>query len=72
MAVTIRWELDITPEALEDMALDVDERAGDLAEYGDPRDYDKPDGLQQHVRSLEKAAGVLRYLAAQLRKAQAG
>lgn len=72
MTATIRWDLDITPEELEDMALDVDERAGDLAEYGDPRDYDEPDGLQKHVDRLEKVANVLRYLAARLREARAG
>ncbi|HEY8341443.1 MAG TPA: hypothetical protein VIK75_00330 [Calditerricola sp.] len=59
----LRNVLNTTPEELRDMAADVDERAADLAWYGDPRDYGSPYGLTRHVRRLEKAAEILYRLA---------
>ncbi|HEY8415553.1 MAG TPA: hypothetical protein VIK99_07275 [Thermaerobacter sp.] len=71
MAATVQWNLDVSPAELEDMARAVDERAADLAAYGDSRDYDGPDGVEEAVGRLEKASKVLRYLAERLREAEA-
>jgi len=63
LAEVLQNALGVTPGELRDMALDVDERAADLAEYGDPRDYESQEAFDRHVQRLQKAAEILDRLA---------